>query len=169
MSGSKSGHKLVTTGLYALVRHPMYLGTLLLGSGFVLIVLSWWGVLVFAFLFYLRFNIQMTKEEQKLEKAFGADFKNYCLRVNRLIPNLKAVDKTLINEFFNLKEALSTKERWGLLAWPLLAVAIENLKNIFLFGSFNVLFNSLAAGVSVLIACLILFSRIFYTAHGNKL
>src|SRR3990167_9267300 len=56
---SKSGAGLVTTGPYTLVRNPMYLGSFLMGAGFILMVWPWWSLPVFAGLFYLRFSRQI--------------------------------------------------------------------------------------------------------------
>src|SRR3990170_1789374 len=41
---TERGHKVVTTGPYAYVRHPMYAGALLFGAGAPLLLGSWWGL-----------------------------------------------------------------------------------------------------------------------------
>ena len=45
--GIYPGQKVVSTGLYALVRHPMYMGALLLFTGISPSLGSWWGLLVY--------------------------------------------------------------------------------------------------------------------------
>jgi protein-S-isoprenylcysteine O-methyltransferase Ste14 len=40
--------KVVSTGLYALVRHPMYMGGLVMFVGMILSLGSWWGLVMFA-------------------------------------------------------------------------------------------------------------------------
>lgn len=40
--------KVISTGPYALVRHPMYFGGLIMFVGIPLALGSWWGLLVFA-------------------------------------------------------------------------------------------------------------------------
>jgi protein-S-isoprenylcysteine O-methyltransferase Ste14 len=42
----EAGQKLITTGLYGFVRHPMYLGALIMMIGIPLALGSWWGLLV---------------------------------------------------------------------------------------------------------------------------
>lgn len=40
--GSPEGKKLITNGLYGLMRNPMYVGTLLIGLGINLVLFEWW-------------------------------------------------------------------------------------------------------------------------------
>lgn len=42
------GQRVISTGLYALVRHPMYAGALVLLTGIPIALGSWWGVLILA-------------------------------------------------------------------------------------------------------------------------
>lgn len=42
----EAGQELVSTGLYGLVRHPMYLGALVMSVGIPVALDSWWGLLV---------------------------------------------------------------------------------------------------------------------------
>jgi protein-S-isoprenylcysteine O-methyltransferase Ste14 len=81
------GARLVTTGPYALVRHPVYACYILLGLGLELSFGSVLGVgvVVAAFIYYdLR-----TREEEKWLRAAYADFDSYRRHVRgRLIPGL---------------------------------------------------------------------------------
>jgi protein-S-isoprenylcysteine O-methyltransferase Ste14 len=81
-----SGQKVVSTGPYARVRHPGYLGDILLWSGFG--VLS--GNLVIAVLFPVMFAAiyiyRISVEEGMLVAALGDDYVEYQRRTYRLIP-----------------------------------------------------------------------------------
>ena len=83
---SKTSRQLVVSGPYTLVRNPMYLGSFLMGLGFAILLWPWWLVIVFAILFYMRFNIQMTKEEALLAENFGKEYREYCAKVPRFFP-----------------------------------------------------------------------------------
>jgi protein-S-isoprenylcysteine O-methyltransferase Ste14 len=80
-------HRVVTSGPYAFVRHPMYSGIMLCFFGVPLLLGSWWGVAiapVFAVLFAIRARI----EERALVEGLP-DYADYAARVRyRLVPGL---------------------------------------------------------------------------------
>lgn len=80
-------HHLVTGGVYARVRHPRYLGVLLLALGTALIFRSWIGLLMAAaVLGLLLFRIR--DEEVLMSAEFGGEWQAYCRRSWRLIPGV---------------------------------------------------------------------------------
>ena len=80
-------HRVVSSGPYAFVRHPMYSGIMLFFVGVPLLLGSWWGVAiapVFAVLFAIRARI----EERALVEGLP-DYADYAERVRyRLVPGL---------------------------------------------------------------------------------
>ena len=106
---SQNGHGLVTGGSYSLVRNPMYLGTFLIGSGFILVVWPWYLLPVFATFFFERFNIQIRKEESHLQKIFGAFYETYTRQVPGFFPRLRDLKRLKWNEVFPAVEGWSTK------------------------------------------------------------
>ena len=136
--GHKKAHSdksraLVTTGPYTLVRNPMYLGSFLIGCGFILMVWPWWTLPLFAILFYMRFNKQVVKEEHYLEKLDTEKYTAYCQKVARIFPSLKKLKKIKLKEIINLEEAFSTKERRGLWGWPILAFVLETFQELVVY------------------------------------
>ena len=81
----KEGHKLVESGPYRFVRHPIYAGHLLMGLGTAIAS----GFLV-AFVGFaslaLGFWIKMNQEEQLLVRHFPDEYPAYRTRVKALIP-----------------------------------------------------------------------------------
>ena len=136
-ANSERSENLVISGPYILVRNPMYLGSFMIGAGFVLIVWPWWSLPIFAWLFYMRFNQQVIKEEEMLMKIFGDKYKDYCKRTSRGFPSVSQALKVNAKEVFDLKEAFSTKEQGGLIGWPILAVILETFQEKIVFGSTN--------------------------------
>lgn len=77
---------LVTHGMFALSRNPIYSGMLLLGVGFVILVPH---VLTasFAVLSLIGFELQVRKvEEPHLRSIHGQRYESYCQRVGRFLP-----------------------------------------------------------------------------------
>ena len=135
---SRQGDRLVETGPYVLTRNPMYLGSFMIGVGFVLIVWPWWSWPIFAAFFYMRFIVQILQEEKHLAQLFPKDFPVYCQNAPRLLPSLKSALKVSPKQILKIDEALATKEKWGLLAWPLLAVILEALQETLVFGATHI-------------------------------
>jgi protein-S-isoprenylcysteine O-methyltransferase Ste14 len=83
----EAGQIVISTGPYALVRHPMYSGGLLLFLGSPVGLGSWWG-LVF-FLPILVLIILRLDDEERYLLARLPGYRDYCARVtHRLIPFL---------------------------------------------------------------------------------
>lgn len=80
----KSGSQLVQTGIFSIVRHPIYSGAILAAFGWALFVNSWM-TLVYAFLLFIFFDIKSRREEKWLTEKFP-DYPQYCRRVKKLIP-----------------------------------------------------------------------------------
>jgi protein-S-isoprenylcysteine O-methyltransferase Ste14 len=125
---SQRGAGLVTSGLYGVVRNPMYLGSFVIGSGFVLLVWPWWTLPIFGAVFYLRFNRQMVKEEAYLKEVFKENYMNYYQIVRRVWPSWKSLMTISMREAFAWSELWSTKEKRLLLALPVLAIALETMQ-----------------------------------------
>jgi len=83
--GIKRDHELVTTGPYAIVRHPIYTGLLALGIG---LGVAWdsWRTVGFAALFAIPFALHAAIEEQMLAAHFGDAWRAYVLRTPRIVP-----------------------------------------------------------------------------------
>jgi protein-S-isoprenylcysteine O-methyltransferase Ste14 len=80
-------HRLVTTGAYALVRHPMYLGFALSMLGTLLIYRTW--SILFIAVHGLVFVVRARREEEALAATFGREWQEYCRRVPAIIPSLR--------------------------------------------------------------------------------
>jgi len=76
---------LVTTGLYAYVRHPQYLGFLTLTLGMLIQWATLPTLLMWPLLFVLYFRLAK-QEEKEMETKFGEEYRRYKGRVSMLIP-----------------------------------------------------------------------------------
>ncbi|WP_455278769.1 methyltransferase family protein [[Eubacterium] cellulosolvens] len=75
----------IDRGLFAYVRHPLYLATLLIYLGFVLGSFSILSFVAFVLIFFM-YNHLAIFEEKELEKVFGEEYLQYKKRVPRWIP-----------------------------------------------------------------------------------
>jgi protein-S-isoprenylcysteine O-methyltransferase Ste14 len=83
----KEGHRIVDTGPYALVRHPIYTGLLLAGFA-TAIARGRWEALLGAFMFALGCWMKARQEERFLSEELGAEYAAYRKRVRMLVPYL---------------------------------------------------------------------------------
>jgi len=102
-----------TTGIYATVRHPLYVGNYLMWIGIVAYVFNIWFVLAVTLAYWLYYERIMFAEERFLERKFGDDYVNWSMKVPTFIPNLRLFSKSKVK--FSLKTVLR-REYSGFLA-----------------------------------------------------
>jgi len=77
--------RLITTGAFALVRHPLYFGSWLFSVGLVIITFS--ASSVFVSLVILLFHLLMARyEERLLLRKLGDEYREYQVRVSMFFP-----------------------------------------------------------------------------------
>ena len=93
--------KLVTEGIFNHCRNPLYVGNILmlLGVGILSNSLIYVGILIPLFLFI--YQAIVLAEENFLRRKFGAQFEQYCQRVNRWLPDLRGIGHTFQGMHFN--------------------------------------------------------------------
>lgn len=79
-----AGSKLVTNGIYKYIRHPMYLGLILVSFALVLDYLTFLRIVLFDLL-VLNQLLKLNYEEKKLEEYFP-DYKKYKKGTKKIIP-----------------------------------------------------------------------------------
>jgi protein-S-isoprenylcysteine O-methyltransferase Ste14 len=83
----QQGHRLVTTGIYGVIRHPSYLGLLVNAAGWALAFRSGAGLLLVALTLPVVLA-RISAEERLLRAQFGSAYDAYRDRTARLIPGL---------------------------------------------------------------------------------
>lgn len=81
----KERHALVTEGIYAYIRHPIYSGLILAYVGAELVAKSYLFIPLF-FLMIFMFYQQGKSEEKILTAHFGKDYKDYMKRTKMFLP-----------------------------------------------------------------------------------
>jgi protein-S-isoprenylcysteine O-methyltransferase Ste14 len=77
--------RLVDSGVYAFVRHPMYLGTLLFCLSFLFISVSLLSVVIWI-MFFIFYDRMATYEEKSLIDILGEEYLAYQKRVSKWFP-----------------------------------------------------------------------------------
>lgn len=83
------GHKLVKTGVYQIVRHPIYTAMLGMLVAMGIVYSHWLALVAGIFVFLIGTKIRTVFEERLLSEAFGEEFSEWKARVPGLIPFLK--------------------------------------------------------------------------------
>jgi protein-S-isoprenylcysteine O-methyltransferase Ste14 len=78
--------RLVTSGPYALIRHPLYLGEMVALTGVAVQYLSAWALLLLALVWAFQLQ-RMTYEELVLSRVFP-EYEDYMTRKARLVPGV---------------------------------------------------------------------------------
>jgi protein-S-isoprenylcysteine O-methyltransferase Ste14 len=81
------GHSLHTRGFYAVVRHPSYLGIVLMDLGFAGVFRSTAALLLMPMVFWM-FKRRMDVEEAFMLESFGSEYRDYMARSARLLPGV---------------------------------------------------------------------------------
>jgi len=128
-----SGHvrkneQLTTSGPYGYTRHPLYLGSLIMASGFALAARSWWIALITALIFLIIYVPVVLAEETFLRQHFP-QFEDYANSVPRLWPRLTSF--TSGQGSFSWKLYSQHREYNALMgsATMLIALAVKLLRN----------------------------------------
>jgi len=81
-------NRIVTTGVYSIVRHPQYLGGLLAHVGISFLLSACYSLLSTPLMIVLIYLISR-KEEKELIKEFGKEYEDYKRKTPMLIPRLR--------------------------------------------------------------------------------
>jgi protein-S-isoprenylcysteine O-methyltransferase Ste14 len=80
-------HRLVTSGIYRVIRHPSYLGLIVNALGWGLAFRSWIGIILTASLIVPLVG-RIRAEESLLSAQFGAEYEAYRAQTSRLSPGI---------------------------------------------------------------------------------
>jgi protein-S-isoprenylcysteine O-methyltransferase Ste14 len=82
----RDNHKIKKDGIYRIIRHPSYSGSLLSFIGFGISLNNWISLLIISTLVTIAFLYRIKIEERLLIDQFGSDYSDYMKRTYRLIP-----------------------------------------------------------------------------------
>jgi len=94
-----SGHirkneALATDGPYAYVRHPLYVGNIILGFGFAIASGLWWSLPLFVGVLLAFYPPAIRREDEKLHRRFEKEWEAWSKGTRALIPRLTPYGST---------------------------------------------------------------------------
>ncbi|HEX8605096.1 MAG TPA: isoprenylcysteine carboxylmethyltransferase family protein [Pseudoduganella sp.] len=140
--------KLVTGGMFAHCRNPLYVGNILIACGFALVINAWTFYLLVLPFVLLSYIAIVATEENFLRNEFGSAYAEYCARVKRWWPRWQGWSDTVAAMRFNWRRVL-VKEYNTLFVTPLALAMILAWRELRLHGTAS-LPGAPAAGLALL-------------------
>ncbi|MCP1727160.1 protein-S-isoprenylcysteine O-methyltransferase Ste14 [Natronospira proteinivora] len=85
----KKNKELATDGPYAYVRHPLYVGNILLLAGFCIASQLWWSVPVMLAFLWFYYPTAISYEDRKLRQLFGDQWEQWSANTRALLPRFQ--------------------------------------------------------------------------------
>ena len=82
----KDNHQIKKDGLYKVIRHPSYSGSILSFIGYGISLNNWISLVIITILIVSAMLYRIKIEEKLLTDHFGSDYLEYCQKTYRLIP-----------------------------------------------------------------------------------
>ncbi|MCX6301566.1 MAG: isoprenylcysteine carboxylmethyltransferase family protein [Bacteroidia bacterium] len=125
--------ELNVTGVYSIVRHPLYVGNFFMWLGPVLFLKSAWFTVVFCLVYWLYYERIMFAEEQYLRRKFSEEYDRWSEKVSAFIPfTFKFIKPKLP---FSMRNVLS-REYNSLVNIFLIFTVLDFCRNYFLTEKF---------------------------------
>jgi protein-S-isoprenylcysteine O-methyltransferase Ste14 len=81
-------HKIIESGLYKFIRHPGYLGQLIIFLGISISISNWLSILAMMIPVTIGYLYRIKLEERFMLEQMGEDYLNYQNRIKRIIPRI---------------------------------------------------------------------------------
>ncbi|MFI5186043.1 MAG: methyltransferase family protein [Chitinophagales bacterium] len=158
---------LVTTGIFAHCRNPLYVGNILIVVGLGIASNSLLFMAVFTPVFLFFWQAIVIAEENYLQNKFGEQYDEYCRRADRWLINFKGLGKTIHGMQFNWKRVI-IREYSSTYVW-LTGAALIVMKHFYFHKEQFDFHKNLIFFISALAGLLILYLVARYLKKTEKL
>lgn len=126
--GCQIAESLNQTGMYSIVRNPLYLGNYLIFLGITAMTEVWEVVVINTLFIGVLYTLIILREEEFLANKFGDEYKQFASRTNCMIPSFKNFIKS--TRKFSIKQVIRNEhDTW--LTTILAFVGIEIIRGYF--------------------------------------
>ena len=154
-----------STGIYSLVRHPLYLGNYLIWIGIAIFTYNFYFIIIVSLLFWIYYERIMFAEERFLEKKFGNEYLNWSNGIAAFVPTFTNFTKTIIPLSF---KSILRREYAGLLATVIGFAFIDVLRLYFTTDNLNITPIISDVLIVTLVVVIVLRSLKHYTSVLNE-
>jgi protein-S-isoprenylcysteine O-methyltransferase Ste14 len=123
-----------TTGMYSIVRNPLYLGNFFMGLGIALFARLWWLTLIYILVFWLYYERIIFAEEAFLRNKFGSEYLEWANRTPAFVPRISQYRRPDLS--FSLRTVLR-REYNGFFAAVVVMFLLEVVGDINCRGRFD--------------------------------
>ena len=157
--------KLNSTGMYSMLRHPLYLGNFLIWLGISVSIVNLYFIVIMSLLFWLYYERIMFAEERFLERKFGVQYLDWSNKAPAFIPSIFNFKKSTTP--FSIITVLR-REYSSLLACVIGFTYIDIFKNYVIEGLWKINALTLYILLGMFLIVLILRSLKHYTGLLNE-
>ncbi|MFT3740663.1 MAG: isoprenylcysteine carboxylmethyltransferase family protein [Breznakibacter sp.] len=124
-----------TSGIYSIMRHPLYTGNLIMWIGIALLTRNFWFIMAFMAAYVVYYERIMFAEEQFLRKKFGQKYLDWAAHTPAFFPQFRNWRKPELN--FSFRKVLR-QEKNGLLAVFVLVFLFQQTADYIVTSSFQI-------------------------------
>jgi protein-S-isoprenylcysteine O-methyltransferase Ste14 len=124
--------ELNTSGIYSVVRHPLYLGNYFMWIAPVFLLNSAWFFIIFSLVYWIYYERIMFAEEQFLRNKFGEQYDLWSAKTNAFLPSFKNYRKSDLE--FSFRNVLK-REYHGLTNMIIIFAFVDLARHYFTDGS----------------------------------
>lgn len=124
--------QLNTSGMYSIVRHPLYVGNFFMWLGVAMLTEHTWFIVSFVLLYWLYYERIMFTEERFISRKFGENFQEWASKTPAIIPSVFSWQCP--NQHFSIRKVLR-QEKNGLFAIFLLFFIFDTVAEYIMYGN----------------------------------
>lgn len=120
-----------TSGMYSIVRHPLYVGNFFMWLGVAMLTQHTWFIIAFALAYWLYYERIMYAEEQFISRQFGSGFTEWAAKTPAIVPQVTKWHNPDLK--FSIKKVLR-QEKNGFAAIFILFFLFDTIGEFITFG-----------------------------------